>query len=97
MSKCSNGHVNAGHGYREVYVDGKKCLEHRYVIEQLLNRKLESTEIIHHINGDKLDNRPENLEVTDRSEHMAHHATETWVEMKRLIDLGRRAEAAGFK
>lgn len=28
---------------------------------------------VHHINGDKTDNRPENLEQLDRSEHKRHH------------------------
>lgn len=41
----------------------KWILEHRYVMEQQLGRKLLSNENIHHINGDTLDNRPGNLEL----------------------------------
>jgi len=47
--------------------------EHRLVMEQALGRYLEPSEIVHHINGVKDDNRLENLEVKVNGQHITDH------------------------
>ena len=43
--------------------------EHRLIMEGILGRFLESNEHVHHKNGKRWDNRPENMEVLSASEH----------------------------
>jgi hypothetical protein len=38
-------------------------LEHRYVMQQVLGRVLKSHETVHHKDGDRTNNAPENLEL----------------------------------
>lgn len=61
-------------GYRLIFVDGKQVLEHRHIVEQSIGRKLPRNVHVHHKNGDKLDNRLENLEITTDEFHGYLHA-----------------------
>lgn len=54
--------------------DGRRQIKlHRYVMEQHIGRKLLPSEIVHHINEDKLDNRIDNLQIVTISEHNRIH------------------------
>ncbi|KKN21363.1 hypothetical protein LCGC14_0926140 [marine sediment metagenome] len=61
-------------GYVQVRIGpGRYRREHRIVMEKKLGRPLKRTELCHHINGDKTDNREKNLELMSRSRHNRHH------------------------
>jgi hypothetical protein len=61
------------YGYRQYFRENKRIYEHRDIAEQMLGRTLRPNETVHHKNGNKTDNRPDNLEIITRSEHMRLH------------------------
>lgn len=63
-------------GYVILWTNKGERLEHRVVMESVLNRPLSDSEIVHHINRNKSDNRPENLQLMTQGEHMKLHLPE---------------------
>lgn len=62
------------HGYRQcTRAKNHWKYEQVIVMEQHIGRKLLKNEVVHHINGDKLDNRLENLQLLTRCEHINLH------------------------
>jgi hypothetical protein len=86
------------HGYLR-YSDSN-YLVHRRVMEKKLGRRLERGEIVHHINGNKLDNTPENLELLTAKEHYKRHVVPLMEERReaRIVEsLTPRIEAQAVK
>ena len=52
----------------KVYMHQRRISYSKWLIEQQLGRKLESNEIVYHIDGDKYNNELSNLEVITRAE-----------------------------
>lgn len=96
LSTRSNGVMYTGEGYRAVknykgspyHKMANKAnyiLEHRLIMAKHIGRCLYPWEVVHHINGDRLDNRIENLQLMTTSSHtidtqLKHYVV--WLENK---------------
>jgi len=72
----------------------RKCdyvLEHRLVMESMIGRYLRPEEVVHHLNGIKTDNRPENLVVMPKGKH--HWSLVIKAMRKRIIELENKIKA----
>lgn len=57
---------------------------HRVVAEEKLGRKLKPGEIVHHIDGNKRNNHPDNIQVLpSQAEHARIHMIERWEEKRK--------------
>jgi len=63
-------------------------LEHRLVVARRLGRPLTSTEVAHHVNGIRHDNRDSNLQLLTRETH--HSYLGTYDKQNRIRDLESR-------
>ena len=72
--------ITRADGYRMLWMPGHpeahagRVYEHRFVMERKLGRRLKPGEVVHHVNENPSDNRPENLELVEsRGKHRNLH------------------------
>ena len=88
-----NGRRIDSNGYVIVLVGPKKIeYEHRVIMENHINRKLEGNEIVHHKNGNRADNRIENLAIMGKRDHDRYHTIERHKTEPRFGGIGKEAE-----
>ena len=67
-----------GTGTGKTYTKRYGRHEHRIVAEQMLGRPLEKGEVVHHIDGDRRNNLPENLKIlASQADHARLHKLQT--------------------
>lgn len=72
-TKDQRADAQRGRGEGKTYRKRGGKHEHRGVMEKILGRNLGRNEIVHHIDHNKFNNTPENLQLMTRAEHARHH------------------------
>lgn len=92
-------------GYILLYIPGHPMADikgyvkrSRFIMSETLGRPLVSNELVHHINGIKDDDRPENLKLTHKGKHTTIHKTGEALssETKRKISDALRGQKRSF-
>ena len=87
ISAAINGPKWRGGGEGKTYIKLNGRHMHRVVAEKTLGRPLRRGEIVHHLDGNKRNNAPDNLHVISQPDHIRLHI--------RMM-LSRRKEVAGY-
>jgi len=83
-------HVNRGY-WRIKTLDGW-CYEHIVVAEAKYGRKLKSGEVVHHVDGNRLNNDMDNIIIMARDEHTRLHASNPSLITRYRQSLSKRGE-----
>ena len=81
-----SGCINSD-GYHVAKIQGKHVKMHRVAMEKILGRPLLPEEAVHHKNGSRSDNRPENLELWSRSQPPGQRVEDKIAWAKELLAL----------
>lgn len=82
----SEGHIDRK-GYHCIRIKGREYKVHRLVMEQAIGRPLLAHERVHHVNGVRTDNRPENLELWSVSQPSGQRVTDKVAWAIELLEL----------
>lgn len=88
--KIRKARLGTGEGKAYTKTHGKHT--HRVIAEQILGRPLKDGEVVHHIDGNKLNNDPSNIMIfPNQSEHAKWHWQHRKEVMKNHVDKAIRA------
>lgn len=79
-TKLTRQRIAQENRYIHIHKQGR---EHKRMAEQMIGRPLVRDEVVHHINGKRWDNRPENLQVMTRGDHTRLHNRERYEKLRR--------------
>jgi len=85
--RAASGSGTIMNGYRSFVIKGRRDFEHRLIMEAHLGRTLLPNQTVHHVNGDRLDNRLANLELWSGSQPPGQRIKDKVAWAKSLIEL----------